>query len=326
MNKTLTITIPSYNVEKFLESTVPTFLDDEILNDIEILIINDGSTDHTSLIGQQLQTQYPGVVILVNKENGGHGSTINKGIELARGKYFKVVDGDDWVDTEQFVKYVKALRKLDVDVVMTPYHRVNEVTGEAELKTFSGVEFQKKYKFDDIIKIISSQYNMHGSTFKTNLLKDMRKISEHCFYVDQEYIIYPITKLETAIFLNYPIYQYRVGNNEQSMSLKNMQKNRKMHWKVTENIIGYFLNETLSKRKREFLMERIAGLCLRQVEIYLSMDINSSVKHELMEFLQMVKKKCPEIYRSIPGKRMKMLRWSKCVLYPVAAKRTQHLG
>ena len=107
MSKILTVVIPSYNVEQFLEKTVQSFLADEVIQDIEILIVNDGSKDRTKEIGQQFEEKYPQSIKLVDKENGGHGSTINKGLSIAAGKYFKVVDGDDWVDTQAFVNYVK---------------------------------------------------------------------------------------------------------------------------------------------------------------------------------------------------------------------------
>ena len=60
--------------------------------------------------------------------NGGHGSTINRGIEEAAGRYFKVVDGDDWVDTENFRRLIKMLKRLDVDVVGSNYTMVDHVT------------------------------------------------------------------------------------------------------------------------------------------------------------------------------------------------------
>ena len=104
MPKILTVTIPAYNVEKYMDEVLPTFLEESILNKIEILIVNDGSKDGTSKKGKQYEQQYPAVIRLIDKENGGHGSTINKGIELATGKYFKVVDGDDWVDTHALIQ------------------------------------------------------------------------------------------------------------------------------------------------------------------------------------------------------------------------------
>ena len=103
MNKVLTITVPSYNVEKFLENTLDSFLDERILEDLEVLIVDDGSKDRTAEIGKQYEERYPDTFRVISKENGGHGSTINRGIKEARGTYFKVVDGDDWVDRKSVV-------------------------------------------------------------------------------------------------------------------------------------------------------------------------------------------------------------------------------
>ena len=112
MEKVLTITIPSYNVEKYLNQTLDSFIQEEILADIEVLIVDDGSKDRTPLIGKEYEEKYPGTFRVISKENGGHGSTINRGILEARGRYFKVVDGDDWVNTGDFVKLVKPLRPV----------------------------------------------------------------------------------------------------------------------------------------------------------------------------------------------------------------------
>lgn len=112
MEKILTITIPSYNVEKYLDETLPHYFDERVLPDIEILIVNDGSKDNTLAIANGYHEKYPESVFVIDKPNGGHGSTINAGIAAARGKYFKVIDADDWVDTESFVKLIDTLKKL----------------------------------------------------------------------------------------------------------------------------------------------------------------------------------------------------------------------
>ena len=90
MEKTLTITVPSYNVENTLKETVCSLLEPTVLNDLEILIVNDGSKDNTSSIAHSLEKQYPQTIRVIDKENGGHGSTINTGIKEAKGKYFKI--------------------------------------------------------------------------------------------------------------------------------------------------------------------------------------------------------------------------------------------
>ena len=106
MEKILTVTVPSYNVEKFLENTLDSFVDERVLDDIEVLIVDDGSKDKTAEIGRKYEEKYPDTFRVISKENGGHGSTINRGIGEAKGKYFKVVDGDDWVDQDGFAELI----------------------------------------------------------------------------------------------------------------------------------------------------------------------------------------------------------------------------
>src|SRR5699024_12690371 len=98
MEKILTVTIPSYNVEKYLRQTLDSFLAEEILEEIEILIVDDGYKDKTAAIGKEYEKNYPGTSRGISKENGGHGSTINRGQPEAKRQHFKVVDGDDCVN------------------------------------------------------------------------------------------------------------------------------------------------------------------------------------------------------------------------------------
>ena len=113
--KILTVTIPSYNVEAYLEDCLESFVNSEVMDDIEVLIVNDGSSDNTAKIAQRYVDKYENTFRLINKENGGHGSTINTGVREAKGKYFKVVDGDDWVDTRSFIHLVKVLKESDAE-------------------------------------------------------------------------------------------------------------------------------------------------------------------------------------------------------------------
>ena len=114
--KILTVTVPSYNVQAYLEDCLESFVNSEVMDDIEVLIVNDGSSDDTATIAERYVSKYENTFRLINKENGGHGSTINTGAREARGKYFKVVDGDDWVDTRSFIRLVKLLKEIDADI------------------------------------------------------------------------------------------------------------------------------------------------------------------------------------------------------------------
>ena len=312
MSKILTITIPSYNVEPYMNEVLPTFLDPAVMDKIEILIVNDGSKDGTAALGKEYEAKYPGVITLVDKENGGHGSTINKGIELATGKYFKVVDGDDWVDTAAFIKFVNFLEKTDSDVVATPHYRVNEETKEKELRGFEGVEYEKEYRVDDVLLTLRDKYQMHNLTFKTDIVRKIPKISEHCFYVDVEYIMYPLKYLETISFLN---------DANQSVSTQNFMKNRNMHKHVIGNVLKYYETEELSAAKKEFLKKRISLLIDTQIRIYLCFEPSDEIKQELLEFYHNVKNTDPTLLDMLEGKIFKLLKVGDCSLYNMIARK-----
>ena len=126
MDKILTLSIAAYNVEKYLDQTLSSLNDERFLDDIEVLVIDDGSKDGTKDIALKYQNIVPDTFKYIKKENGGHGSTINKGIELATGKYFRVIDGDDWVDTERFATFIERLKNTDADLVLTQCKIIEE--------------------------------------------------------------------------------------------------------------------------------------------------------------------------------------------------------
>lgn len=322
MSKVLTVVIPSYNVEQFLEKTVQSFLDEEILDDIEILIVNDGSKDQTKEIGLEFEKKYPQSVKLVDKENGGHGSTINKGLLLATGKYFKVVDGDDWVDTKAFVSYVKHLKTLDVDMVFTPFNEVYIPSMRTVKRATANVQTNKVYVLSDVLADMGDCYQMHGITFRTNLIKNKLKITEKCFYVDQEYILLPLKDVKNVIFLDYTIYQYRLGDVNQSVSVTNKQKNREMHKKVVMRLLHEFETEKdeLTKEQIAFLKQRLTGLVYTQLDIYFSMG---NVYEEFKFFWEAVKAASQDIYKDMSGFTANMIKCSKKLGYAVGTKRLQ---
>lgn len=322
MSKILTIVIPSYNVEAFLDKTVNSFLAEEIMDDIEILIVNDGSKDKTKEIGKRFEEKYPQCVKLVDKENGGHGSTINKGLSIASGKYFKVVDGDDWVDTVAFVSYVNKLKKINVDMVLTPFNEVYIPSMKTVKRATANVATDQEYVLSDVLNDIGDCYQMHSITFRTAIIQGKLKITEHCFYVDQEYILLPLKDVEMVMFLDDTIYQYRLGDENQSVSVTSKQKNRAMHRKVVMRLLKTFEDEKseLSDQKKAFLVQRIIGLVFTQLDIYFSMG---NVYDEFEDFWHEFARIAPEIYGIMPGGTARMLKLNKKLGYRIASKRLQ---
>ena len=133
--KYLTFAVPSYNSQDYLDRCVRSLLPGG--DDVEILIVDDGSTDSTAQIADRYQEEYPNIVRAIHQENGGHGEAVNTGMKNATGFYFKVVDSDDWVDTSAYLKLLKAIKTLmaeqkNPDVIISNF--VYEKDGAARKK------------------------------------------------------------------------------------------------------------------------------------------------------------------------------------------------
>lgn len=325
MSKILTIVVPSYNTEKYIDECIPTFLAPEILDDIEILIIDDGSKDGTAKKGLKYEKKFPDTIKVISKKNGGHGSTINKGIELATGKYFKVVDGDDWVNTDSFVNLVKYLKDTTSDIVASQYYRVSEETFEKKERYFTGVEFKHEYQFDEIVNKID-RIEMHALTIKTSILKENKIIiDENKYYVDVEYILFPIPFVKTVVFIEDYVYMYRVCSESQSMSINNLQRNKDMHYQVFFRLVDFYnkIKDSISKEKKEYIARRLAFMAWTQYKIYLSMPYHRQIKTELVQFDKKLKHNCIDIYKFNSSKLVSALRFMNFHLYRIFNKYNQ---
>lgn len=323
MEKMLTILVAAYNVGKYIEECLASFIDADFADRIEVLIINDGSTDNTACIAAKYEKKYPGIFRLVNKKNGGHGSAVNYGISKAKGRYFKTVDGDDWVDTAALRELLDFIRVTDADVISTDYHWVDDKTHKKikEIKNaFKGLKYRKKYKFDSVCSQI--YINMHAMAIKTEILQKYKiELDTHCFYVDVEYVLLPVPYIDTIAFLPNPVYMYRLGLPTQSVALLNMQKNCKDHEKVLRRVVHLYdgNKSILSSPKKEYLEKSIAKLVTSQIKIYLSYPANKENKKKIMSMENIVKRKYPQVYFKMTNKAVLILRRSNYMLYGIAS-------
>ena len=305
MDKVLSVVIPSYNVERFLRQTLDSFLDKRILKDIEVLIVDDGSSDGTGAIGKEYETRYPDSFRLISKKNGGHGSTINRGIEESRGTYFKVVDGDDWVDTEGFVCMVEKLRTCSADYVVCNYYEVDDQTKERTPREFKMLQREQgSGEYWDFSEIVTrTQIPMHSLAIRSAILKEHHiRLDEHCFYVDVEYILYPVPYVEKVAFFDIYVYMYRLAQATQSVSMQGYQKHIQNHIDVimhlTDFVTEYAKQEGSQKEKIEYISKRIAEMVGEQITIFMSYPVeNEEMKQKFIEFDQELLSKNPEIYR-----------------------------
>lgn len=240
--KVLSIIVPVYNTEKYLRRCLDSVLVQEALPYLELIAVNDGSKDHSIDILREYQARFPENVVLIDKENGGHGSTINAGLKAATGKYLRVLDSDDWFDSANFIRYLEKLRDCDEDLVVTPYTQEYTYTGGTFAIDYSFFEHDHVYHAADLVFDDSIMYyTMASSSYKTSLLRKCGlKLFEKTFYVDMQYNIYPIPYLDTVRFLDYEVYRYFIGRPNQSMSQASLQRNYPNHEKVLRFLIDYY--------------------------------------------------------------------------------------
>lgn len=226
-NKLLTVSVAAFNAEDTLHECLDSLLDEESFRDsCEVIIVNDGSRDATLGICQDYCRRYPNTVRVINKKNGGYGSTINESLSVAEGKYFKLLDADDWYDTSLLKMFIKRLRESNADMIISPFaiHKIGD--------TVSSITDPKEYirmtansgDFREI-RINHFQFTMHSLAFRTEVLKKAGiELDTNCLYTDTEFISEPISFVVTYEYIPLPIYQYRIGNTGQSMSYTSVVK------------------------------------------------------------------------------------------------------
>lgn len=264
--KILTIVVPVYNTENYLVRCIESITPKEVLDDIEIILVNDGSKDNSLKILNLYAKKYPQTIKVIDKENGGHGSTINAGLKDATGKYFKVLDSDDWFDTKTFINFVQALKSIDEDVVAVPYTEEYTYIPNVVLYDHWPIPSNETLEIDKIkdVNIEKLYFPMAAATYKTELLHQCGlELFENTFYVDMQYNIYPIPYVKTVRYLKEPMYRYFIGRPAQSMSQENLTRNFRNHEKVLRFVLSYYAKHAhnTSKVKKEYLKYIASCMC-----------------------------------------------------------------
>lgn len=235
--------------------------------DVEILIINDGSKDDTLKIAKEYEKKYPSIIRAVDKENGGHGDAVNVGLKYATGLYFKVVDSDDWVDTEALKKVLEAVHKLTeestpIDMLISNY--VYEKVGVAHKRIihYRNVLPQNQIMgWKNIGRFHLGQYIlMHSVIYRTELLKLCQmELPKHTFYVDNIYVYYPLPHVNTMYYLDVNLYRYFIGRDDQSVNEKVMISRVDQQIFVTKLMIDmYSLRRIPNKKLRNYMINYLA--------------------------------------------------------------------
>ena len=258
MAKVLTIVIPAYNVEQYIDrclKSVTTHVDS--LDDLEIIVVNDDSKDNTLELAQRYAVKYPQSVRVIDKPNGGWGSGINRGIEEATGKYLKTLDSDDWFNTANIDAFVALLKQLEVDMVLTSFSEV-DADNHVREKNVSTPLSSKVMSIDDYL--VKNNYELgapiHAIAYRTATLKNANYRVFERFYGDLDYIILPLIYVKTVYLSPLNIYQYFLGREGQSVSIAGYNTHVDDYLTVCEKTVTFWEEhkESFSKPLRQYVL------------------------------------------------------------------------
>ena len=270
--------------------------------DVEIIIVNDGSKDNTSKIGHEYAEKYPDIIRVIDKENGGHGDAVNYGLANAEGKYFKVVDSDDWVNTESLQNILNVLKKMEehgeeVDMLIANYVYEKEGASHKKVIHYRNVLPQNQiFKWSDVGRFHIDQYIlMHSVIYRTDMLKLCQlTLPKHTFYVDNIYVYYPLPHVRKMYYMDEDFYRYYIGREDQSVNEKVMIKRVDQQIFVTRTMIDMYQMRQISNKKLRAYMEKYLAimmtvssiLCIRSKD-----PENMEKKKELWKYLRQKDKK-----------------------------------
>lgn len=250
-------------MEEYIGNCLNSLLIKEQFDNLEIIVVNDGSKDKSLNIALQYQKKYPQSIKVIDKQNGNYGSCVNRGLKEATGKYIKILDSDDTFNTETLQNLIKILNEINVDAVFTDYVIVNK---ESIVKFQSNYSFptHKPFKFNEYCnnEITMKQINMHTVMYKReNLITINYHQTEGISYTDQEWVFLPVLTISTAFYYEYPLYQYLIGRDGQTMDENIFTKNINQLAIVILSLIKNYTEQNLTKSsfQKKYSLCRILG-------------------------------------------------------------------
>ena len=246
--KTLSITVPCYNSQEYMRNCVDSLLKGG--EDVEILIVDDGSKDDTLKIAKEYEEKYPTIVKAIHQENKGHGGAVNTGLAHATGLYFKVVDSDDWVNKEAYVQILKTLYELlrgpqTVDLLISNF--VYEKQGATRKKIMQYrkcLPQDRIFGWEEVKHMPKGKYLlMHSMIYRTKLLHECNlELPKHTFYVDNLFAFEPLPYVKNLYYLDVNFYRYFIGRDDQSVNEKVMIKRIDQQIRVNKLMVDAYIN------------------------------------------------------------------------------------
>lgn len=312
--KILSVAIPSYNSQDYMSKAIESVLPGG--DDVEIIVVDDGSKDRTREIGQEYADKYPRIVKVISQENGGHGSAVNTGLQNATGLYYKVLDSDDWFDEDSLHQVIAKLKefndngtKLDMFIANYVYERPS--TGRQKVINYhNAMPVNRLFSWSDIKHFrISQNILMHSVIYRSQMLRDCHlELPKHTFYVDNIFVYQPLPAVKKMYYMDVDLYRYFIGREGQSVNEKIMIGRIDQQIKVTQIMID---SHDLTKLENENLKKYMTKYLAMMMTVSCSLMIRSNKpenmvkRDELWEYLRNANAETArQIHNSLLGRPM----------------------
>lgn len=303
--KLITFAIPSYNSEAYLSHAVDTLLTGG--EDVEIIIVNDGSTDGTAAIADNYAIQYPTIVKVIHKENGGHGSGVNSGLAAAAGMFYKVVDSDDWVDEKALSELLLTLKGHISKGIAADLYITNFIYDHVQDNTRFIRHWRRHFPVNqfctwaDAKAFVGSQVLlMHSLLYKTEVLrKSDTVLPEHTFYVDNFFAYKPLPYMKKIFYLDIDLYHYFIGRDDQSVNIKNFTKRYDQQIRVMRCMVDSYTYDEIMQMEsglRKYMLHDLSAIMMNTMLFCTSGGSDAVRKEEYEAMWKHILDRDPQLY------------------------------
>lgn len=302
--KLLSIAIPCYNSQDYVKRALDTVV--PAADRVEILVVDDGSTDGTADIAREYAEKYPDAVRYLYKENGGHGDAVMYGADHATGFYFRVLDSDDWLNTENLNRMLDRLeedrnRGVVYDLVLTNY--VYEKVGckSKEIGYSSALPVDTMFTWEDTKRFnLGQNLLMHSITYRREmLLATGLRLPKHTFYVDNLFAYYPLPFVKSIFYFNFDLYHYYIGRSDQSVCEDQMIKRVDQQVLIANTMYSMHDLKTIkSKKLRRYMAQYVAVISTIVSALYVRKGGKEAMQAK-KEFWSRVKTRYGNTYQEV---------------------------
>ena len=303
--KLLSVAIPSYNSEAYMSHAIETLLTGG--DEIEIIIVNDGSSDRTAQIADEYEQKYPNIIKAIHQVNGGHGEAVNTGLKYASGLYYKVVDSDDWVNEEALQKMMAAIREHVeknemIDLYLANYVYEKVAIGKQKVMRYTSVFPENQvFGWDEVGNFGQSQFViMHSVIYRTQMLRECGlTLPKHTFYVDNIFVYNPMPYVKTMFYLNIDLYRYFIGRDDQSVNEKVMIGRMDQQLRVTRQMIDQTDITTIDNKKLKQYLVKYMTMMMTICTVFLLKKGTQEAVRQKEEIWKYLKTEDPHMYEMV---------------------------